>query len=64
MINAAALAYMRAGNLAQGVVDALAGADVSAFPSQDDWIGHLRALGVTELRVAPDPVRVASEITR
>jgi len=38
--------------------------DVSAFPSQDDWIGHLRALGVTELRVAPDPVRVASEITR
>jgi hypothetical protein len=61
VINAAALAYMRAANLAQGVIDALAGADVLAFPSHDQWIGHLRALGVTELKVAPDPVRLASE---
>ncbi len=61
VINAAALAYMRASNLALGVIDALAGADVLAFPSHDQWIGHLRAFGVTELRVAPDPVRVASE---
>ena len=61
VINAAALAYMRTNNLAQGVIDALAGGKVLAFPSHDDWIGHLRALGLTELRVAPDPVRVASE---
>jgi hypothetical protein len=61
LINAAALAYMRASNLALGVIDALAGGKVLAFPSHDDWIGHLRALGVTELRVAPDPVRTASE---
>src|SRR5271165_6997767 len=61
VINAAALAYMRASHLAQGVIDALAGADVLAFPSHDEWIGHLRALGLTELRVAPDPVRAASE---
>jgi hypothetical protein len=61
VINAAALAYMRAANLAQGVIDALAGADVLAFPCHDEWIGHLRALGVTELKVAPDPVRLASE---
>ena len=61
VINAAALAYMRASHLAQGVIDALAGADVLAFPSHDEWTGHLRALGVTELKVAPDPVRAASE---
>ncbi len=61
MINAAALAYMRANNLALGVIDALAGGKVLAFSSHDDWIGHLRALGLTELRVAPDPVRLASE---
>ena len=60
-VNAVALAYMRAGNLAHGVIDALAGANVLAFSSHDEWIAHLRALGVTELRAAPDPVRVASE---
>ena len=61
VINAAALAYMRAANLPQGVIDALAGEDVLAFACHDEWIGHLRALGLTELRVAPDPVRLASE---
>ncbi len=59
--NAAALATMRANNLALGVIDALAGGKVLAFSSHDDWIGHLRALGLTELRVAPDRVRLASE---
>ena len=33
VINAAALAYMRASHLAQDVIDALAGADVRAFRS-------------------------------
>jgi hypothetical protein len=60
-VNAAAVAYMRAANLAHGVIDALSGAGVREFASEADWGAHLRALGVTELRVAPDPVRVASE---
>jgi Transposase IS66 family len=60
-INAAAAAYMRAANLAHGVIDALTGADVREFASEAEWMDHLAALGVTELRVAPDPVRVASE---
>jgi hypothetical protein len=60
-VNAAATAYMRAANLAHGVVEALSGARVLEFASQDEWMVHLRALGLTELRVAPDPVRVASE---
>ena len=60
VINVPALAYMRASHLAHGVIDALAGADVLAFPSHVEWIGHLRALGVTALKVAPVPVRAAS----
>jgi Transposase IS66 family len=60
-INAAAEAYMRAANLAHGVTDALMSADVLEFGSEADWRAHLRALGLTDLRVAPDPVRVASE---
>ena len=60
-INAAAVAYMRAANLAHGVIDALSGANVLEFAGEADWSAHLRALGLTELRVNPDPVRVASE---
>jgi hypothetical protein len=60
-INAAAAAYMRAANLAHGVIDALLSADVREFGSEAEWTAHLAALGLTELRVAPDPVRVASE---
>ncbi len=60
-INAAAEAYMRAANLAHGVIDALIGADVREFGAEAEWIAHLAALGVTALRVTPDPVRVASE---
>ncbi|HVP99869.1 MAG TPA: transposase [Roseiarcus sp.] len=60
-INAAAAAYMRAANLAHGVIDALMSADVLEFGSEAEWIAHLAAVGVTVLRVTPDPVRVASE---
>ena len=60
-INAAAEAYMRAANLAHGVIDALKGADVCEFASEAEWTAHLAALGVTGMRVTPDPVRTASE---
>jgi hypothetical protein len=60
-VNAAALAYMRAANLAHGVIDALAGATLRECGSDAAWTAHLDALGVTALKVAPDPVRVASE---
>jgi len=60
-INAAAEAYMRAANLAHGVIDALSGAEHLEFGSEAEWTAHLDALGLTELRVTPDPVRVASE---
>ena len=43
-INAAAVAYMRAANLAHGVIDALSGAEVRGFASEADWQAHLCAL--------------------
>jgi hypothetical protein len=60
-INAAAEAYMGAANLSHGVIEALSGADVLEFGSEAEWTAHLAALGLTELRVTPDPVRTASE---
>ena len=60
-INAAALACMRAGALSQGVIDKLFGATEREFACDADWQAHLTALGVTELKVTPNPVRVASE---
>ena len=61
VINAAAIAYMRGANLPQDVVDRLAGHAARDFGSHEEWTGHLRALGLTDLRVTPDPVRAASE---
>jgi hypothetical protein len=60
-INAAAEAYMREANLSHGVIEALMGADVREFGSEAEWMVHLAALGLTELRVTPNAVRVASE---
>jgi hypothetical protein len=60
-VNAAAVDSMRAANLAHGVIEALTGSPVLEFACEADWRAHLRALGLTDLRVAPDPVRVASE---
>src|SRR5271166_4844528 len=61
VINAAAIAYMRGANLPQGVVDRVAGHSSLAFDSHEQWMSHLRALGIAGLRVTPDPVRVTSE---
>jgi hypothetical protein len=60
-VNPAAVAYRRAANLAHGVIDALRSAEVLEFACEGDWWAHVRALGLAELRVTPDPVRVASE---
>ncbi|HME83372.1 MAG TPA: transposase [Roseiarcus sp.] len=61
MINAAAIAYMRGANLPQDVVDRLARHAARDFGSHEEWTDHLRALGLADLRVTPDPVRAASE---
>ena len=61
VINAAAVAYMRAANLSQDVIDRLAGHATRDFGSHEAWTDHLRALGLVDLRVTPDPVRLSSE---
>ncbi|HZC37806.1 MAG TPA: transposase [Sphingomicrobium sp.] len=60
-INAAAIAYMHGADLAQDIIDRLGGHASRVFGSHGEWMDHLRALGLTELRVTPDPVRIASE---
>src|SRR5271165_725345 len=61
VINAAAIAYMRGANLPQDVIDKLAGHASLTFGAHEQWMEHLRALGIADLRVTPDPVRATSE---
>src|SRR5271156_405591 len=61
VINAAAIAYMRNADLPHDVIDRLAGHASLIFGSREEWMDHLRALGLADLRVTPDPVRAASE---
>jgi hypothetical protein len=61
VINKAALVYMRDNNLPQVALDKLASCATRVFPSDQDWMRRLSELGLTELTITPDPVRVASE---
>ena len=61
VVNEAAIAYMRRADLPQDVIDRLADHAWLVFGSHEEWMDHLRALGLTDLRVTPDPVRAASE---
>ena len=61
VINEAALVYMRDNNLPQAALDKLASCAMRVFPSDQDWMRRLSELGLTELTITPDPVRVASE---
>ena len=61
VINEAALVYMRDNHLPQAALDKLASCATRLFPSDQDWVRRLSELGLTELTITPDPVRVASE---
>jgi hypothetical protein len=61
VINGAALDYMRGRHLSQIVIDKLAGHASHIFPSSEEWERHLDALGLTDLKVTPDPIQIASE---
>ena len=61
VINEAALVYMRAGNLSLALIDKLADHQTRFFANHEDWTTHLKGLGFADLRITPDPVRVASE---
>jgi hypothetical protein len=61
VVNDAALTYMRERDLAGPVIRQLAGQELRRFADQPAWQRHLEHLGITNLRVTPDPVRVATE---
>jgi len=61
VINAAALAYMRERALAAYVIDQLAEHPDRCFADQRAFNAHLEKLGITALKVNPDPVLIATE---
>src|SRR5215471_1723496 len=61
VINAAALAYMRQRNLAAHVITRLAEHPDQQFIDQSAFSAHLKKLGLTDLKVNPDPVEIATE---
>jgi len=60
VVNAEALAYMSGRGLSQEVIARLADGPAH-FPDAASWQAHLCALGLDQLRVHPDPVRIATE---
>jgi hypothetical protein len=61
VVNSAALTYMRQHALAGPVIAALAGHAETHFADPAAWQAHLDRLGISQLNVTPDPVRVATE---
>jgi Transposase IS66 family len=61
MINDAALSYMRGRALAGPVISQLAVQPRASFADEATWQAHLHRLGITALRVTPDPVQIATE---
>jgi Transposase IS66 family len=61
VINAEALAYMRHRSLAAPVIARLAEHPDRLFADQSAWSAHLDRLGISALKVSPDPVMVATE---
>ena len=61
VINDAALDYMREHALAGPVIQQLAAQQPRRFADRTAWKRHLERLGITDLQVTPDPVRIATE---
>jgi len=60
-INEAALDYMREHDLVAALVDRLATHQQRHFANETAWAAHLEQLGIADLQVTPNPVRVATE---
>lgn len=61
VINAEALAYMRERSLAGPLIAILAQNEGKIFADRAAWTAHLDRLGISALKVNPDPVTVATE---
>jgi hypothetical protein len=61
VISAEALAYMRSRALARPIIRQLAAHETKRFANKAAWEIHLERLGITALKVLPDPVLIATE---
>lgn len=61
VVNAEALTYMRSRSLAGPVIRQLAEHETKHFADQQAWKAHLERLGITALKVMPDPLLIATE---
>jgi Transposase IS66 family len=61
VINDAALSYMRDRALSGPVIARLAESPDKQFADLQVWQAHLERLGITKLRVTPDPAQIATE---
>ena len=61
VINDAALSSMRERALAGPLIACLAGQTDRHFANATAWQAHLQRLGIADLQVTPDPVRIATE---
>ena len=61
VVNDEALAYMRAQRMPALLVARLAADGERSFADAETWNGHLRRLGISELKTNPDPTQVATE---
>ncbi len=61
VVNAEALAYMRGRSLAGPVIRQLAEHGDKRFADRAAWQAHLDRLGISRLKVAPDPLLIATE---
>jgi hypothetical protein len=61
VVNTQALAYMRGRSLAGPVIRLLAEHETTHFADRAAWQAHLDRLGISALKVTPDPVLIATE---
>ena len=61
VVNEEAFAYMRARSLAAPVIARLSEHPDRVFADREAWIAHLNRLGISILKVNPDPVLIATE---
>lgn len=61
LVNDAALARMRAMNMAAPQIEKLAGHGSKRFSTAEAWQEHLVMLGFDKLKIDPNPVKVATE---
>jgi Transposase IS66 family len=61
VLNEEAHEYLRERGLSAALIDCLAEQPECVFADQDAWSRQLERLGFTALRIAPDPVKIATE---